>query len=121
MSNRQISQTTKDLIAAKAKIDSPEKWCQGSSYKPHTHQYCSMGAVASLYRNVILGPFISFERASLGDIRRYGNAACILRKVVCKRNVKYNPVSFNDNSTHEEVMKWWDEAIAYSMQKDNKE
>lgn len=97
------------LIAAKALIDSPEKWAQGSSAKdaqgfivalhsPDAVSFCSLGAVGKLCSGSGYLDDETYEAS-----RKYLRDACGTRLVT----------SYNDapNRTHAEVMQMFDKAI----------
>lgn len=98
------------LIAAKALIDTPEKWAQGelardanndpvSMFSEKAVCFCAMGAV---------------YKVPVG----WKNTAEILKKLDAaaaeKANQAWNIASFNDKATHAEVMQVFDRAIELS-------
>lgn len=97
-----IKKTSELLREAKALIDTPDKWMQGeycneSSYEDSTC-FCSLGAIKKT-----LGRIVKYE----SDTNRVSIA---LGKVIPGgyRNI----ASWNDESTHDQVMAKWNEAIA---------
>lgn len=113
---------TETLIAAKALIDTPEKWTTGSYsrdennnclpdiFDPAACKFCSLGAI---------------ERVSPEESKWMPNsfaylARCFLNKAIdsISRHAASTIVRFNDNSTHEQVMKAFDKAIEISKKKE---
>jgi hypothetical protein len=92
------------LRAARKRIDSPEKWCQGTwgynscADAPH----CLMGAARY---EVLQGP-----RASERDweIRNF----VALRAELLRMGWNASPMAFNDSHTHAEVLSLLDAVIA---------
>lgn len=98
-----MNQLARDLRAAKALIDTPEKWTQRAhartvegyscdSDDPKATSFCSLGAI---YRTVPVSEY-SREDCLRGALRPYAG----------------NIAHFNDNNTHADVMAAWDKAIA---------
>lgn len=90
------------LIAAKALIDTPEKWIQGNAAEdakgnqisPHdvaAVRFCSVGALGHVFSDDEYGDAVDYLKSHLGG---YGFVA-----------------EFNDTHTHAEVMAAWDRAI----------
>ncbi len=76
------------LRAARAKIEKPENWCQGSFRNGHA--YCALGAV----------------RESSYGVIRYIEACDVLERLA-------GPIpKYNDSHTHAEVLSLFDRAIA---------
>ena len=93
------------LIAAKAKIDTPDKWTKGDfaqnsdgdpvpSKSPYAVCFCSLGALYSLdIPPDLLGPVYDALDKAMGD---------------------ETVTHFNDTHTHSQVMAAWDKAIEAS-------
>ncbi len=98
-----VSQVKLDLIAAKALIDAPEKWCQGTtskSYPDGSIGRCAFGALVAVnYRREDNRLFRGAYNALLGEIPSSATMATSVER-------------FNDTHTHAEVMALWDRAIA---------
>ena len=93
--------TTKEvLIAAKALIDTPEKWCKGS-YQTIDGRYCAVGAADTA------SPPVLAVREEVYDAL----VDTMPRWYISRR---YIASSFNDarKTTHADVMAWFDRAIA---------
>ncbi|MGI9449346.1 MAG: DUF6197 family protein [Geminicoccaceae bacterium] len=93
------------LIAAKAKIEDPERWCQGwfardiaghpiGSRNPGACKWCSLGAI-----RVVWGP-LSYESKVLQTLA-----------VAALDQGFQLPEDLNDNTDHPTVMKMFDRAI----------
>lgn len=106
-----MSRLTNVLIAAKALIDTPEKWSQGSLYRDAT------GNISGGYREenqpvscCSLGALI--EATQDLDATVFGAAVVLLRREMGGGHIG----TYNDEigRTHEEVMAAWDRAIESS-------
>lgn len=92
------------LRAAKAKIEDPEHWCQGSyacdengngtySRDSRAHSWCAVGALFSMAQNFSVTSNLRMAALEQG----------------------YRSISYlNDESTHENVMKMYDRAIEFA-------
>ena len=91
------------LIAARAKIDTPQKWCTGALAKDlfgkscvplskSAVQYCAIGAVRSLGR--------------ISNLSR--DRAVVLLNSACSIPIHH----FNDRSEHADIMALYDKAIS---------
>lgn len=91
-----------DLIAARALIDTPEKWCKGR-WKDSTGRHCAFGALVAT-----LTP-ISGPEVDNGDERKH---ACI--SALDAHAPSGGFIDFNDHpdTTHPEIMALFDRAIA---------
>ena len=100
------------LIAARAKLDTPEKWYQGACWADadgdetvsaeHAVCFCTFGAVEAV------------QPTSLGedsDAWRYLN------------EVQHDPISYNDAAfrKHGDILVMFDEAIALAQQEENED
>lgn len=106
--------TKEYLTKAKAMIDTPEKWTTGTIARdangveiPHYEAgatcFCSLGALASVREGLLTAKEYSTE--NIWNV--HSSATNSLRSVI-GRSIS----TFNDNSTHEQVMKAFDDAIA---------
>jgi hypothetical protein len=96
----QVSQTKLDLIAAKALINTPEKWCQRRMFDVSStwqQQACSRGALIRIIGINIIAPLAN-SRLSMS--------------INALTKVMGNVGEYNDSHTHAEVMAMWDKAIA---------
>lgn len=117
--------TSEALKQARALIDTPEKWCQGSyalnengmsSYgdSPLACRFCSVGALQ--HTNPLM-----FDRE-----RKYKTrpAMPVLRQFLDRAADRVslgrfnNVVDFNDSRTHDQVMKVWDLAISLAEEEE---
>ena len=111
--------TSEFLIAAKAHIDTPDKWCQGSSakdkygnkvYVSHSYacKFCSYGALDK-EKQILLG-----EEMLPSEINDLHEKAEIF---LCRQTVYIRSgqglASFNDSHNHTEVMSMWDATIQH--------
>lgn len=93
--------TTKEvLIAAKALIDTPGKWCKGA-YKSNDGRYCAVGAADAVAPASTATRVVVYDALFDAMPRWY-------------RSRKYIASKFNDarRTTHADVMAWFDRAIA---------
>ena len=92
--------TSEILIAAKALIDEPGKWTQGTyarnsdmeevdSYSEDAVCFCSIGAIYRITPHIVSREGIGYLRSAMGP----------------------SVVVFNDTHPHAEVMQMWDRAI----------
>ncbi len=90
-----------DLIAAKARIDTPDKWFQGAWSSADVRRFCMVGALMGESREAKIEGIAALERALAAN----GWWAGV--------------ISFNDTRgrTHAEVMKIFDIAIAAARPK----
>lgn len=86
-----------NLIAAKALIDTPEKWIKGDYEKRGC--FCAFGAISK-----VLG-----VDPSVGE---YSPAAMALRHALEQINPTENVIGFNDSREHGDVMALFERAIA---------
>ena len=98
------------LKAAKALINTPDKWTQGR-YKDVTGGvwcFCSVGAIYEINR---VREYSISAYQSMGTPMRY------LTKAVHSTtgDVESNVLDYNDKSSHVEVMAMWDIAIGQAM------
>lgn len=100
--------TSEILIAAKARIDSPEKWCQGTYYRnedgvacprDHARSLCSVGALL----------FVSPSEHESDVVIR------CLSDVIDRSVTAWNDAP---ERTHPEVMAAFDRAIAIALEKE---
>jgi len=125
------------LIAAKAKIDTPEKWIKGIYAGTHVSYggelgfsrairvtdkpkcFCSIGAVLQVASEVLPVP-TDVSYATLLSVTRFDDTFLKVRQllidstnVFLKANLNRLPAvsTFNDNASHEEVMAMFDLAI----------
>lgn len=89
-----------DLIAAKALIDSPNKWCKGSYHAGGFHgfdRHCTLGAIFASTPNFDERDAIcnALMKALPQPDQRRGHALA----------------TYNDEHTHVEVMAWFERAI----------
>jgi len=111
MSNRKISDTTKNLIAARKLIEKPENWCQWSLAKnikgepvkindPTAFSFCIIGALDKIIGKETPYSYNYNERDLLFSVTS-------------------NPAVLNDSSTHKEVLETLDAVIKLSIIRDN--
>lgn len=95
-----MASTRENLIAAKALIDTPEKWGKGT-YEPSPGCYCALGALDAASEG---GRWTPFEVMAALTIALPDSAKDI--------------VAFNDdpNTTHADIMALFDRAIASQPQ-----
>lgn len=107
--------TSEKLIAAKAKIDTPEKWTQGDfsldKYGQYTQPegpnavcYCSLGALYAVGQGTINGTdALKYLAYAVWEIQGFRQGT---------ECVQFTTVhTYNDSHTHEEVMSVFDLAI----------
>ena len=95
MTSRTLTQATKDLIAAKARIEDPENWCQ--HHFTVNERVCAVQAVDDT---------APLSRANL--------AIMFLRKAA-RELFELFPAEVNDYLGHPAVMRMYDRAIQDSM------
>lgn len=117
MSDRKISQTTKNLMAARKLIENPEHWCKSTSARtedgwplpspnhPQAFSFCAVGALRRVIRVETLLP-------NLPEWQRLDFVA---------RITSVGPVYLNDHGTHQDVLNMFDRAIQLSVQQDHLE
>jgi hypothetical protein len=90
-----------DLIAAKALIDSPEKWTKGT-YRDEAGCMCPIGAVAKA-----MGVEYSVTPPNLGSVER------LLNDIAASVSDAPTVVAFNDRvtTTHADIMALFNRAI----------
>lgn len=89
-----------DLASAKAMIDTPKKWCQGSYHTGGFHgfdQHCMLGAV--------MASDVNF------DSRDATREALLRALPKADRRKPHALASFNDEHSHTEIMALFDRAI----------
>ena len=91
------------LIAARSKIDTPQKWCTGVLAKDHLGKSCAPGSESAV-QYCAVGALRSFEKTSpLSRMQAFTllNSACSI------------PIDhFNDRNEHADVMAVYDKAIS---------
>ncbi len=105
---RTESELARNLKAAKALIDKPEKWCQGQII--FQGRYCALGALRMAIVGYIDGPYTESQVAP------YLKAVHLLSGVFSPNLLECEPnvATYNDHhaTTHEMLMAKFDEAIA---------
>jgi hypothetical protein len=88
-----------NLIAAKALIDTPEKWGKGGYRDPFTGRLCAYGALGVAER---------------GDARNYSEALAYRLRVAVPDRFHGRVAEYNDHpdTTHADIMALFDRAIA---------
>lgn len=110
------------LISAKVVIEKPENWTRGwfardaennpvHSAERNAVCFCSLGAV----RKVMFGP----ESTEPCRDKTYNLIVNLMDDVVRDTFNECNVPTFNDNTTHEEVLKMFDKAIEVAKEKEN--
>ena len=95
MTSRTLTQATKDLIAAKERIEDRENWWPGPPEKANGRD-CAMTALNECDFHYPAWPYLRQAALELFDI--------------------YEPAAVNDTLGHEAVMRMYDRAIQLSME-----
>ena len=91
------------LIAARAKIDTPQKWCTGTLAKDLLGKSCTPGSESAV------------QYCAIGAIHSLGEISYLFREYAYDvlRSACSIPVShFNDRSEHADIMALYDKAIS---------
>src|SRR5688572_12995728 len=128
MSNRKLSETTKNLIAAKELINTPDKWCQRAYGKRKgepvallqlADTFCMKGAVYKVHGAKTTGDYHSLDM-----LLTYREFRFLETAINIKTDGYGNPTihGFNDRpkTTHRDVLEVFDKAIALSVMEDQK-
>lgn len=118
MSNRQISKTTANLMRAKAVIENPANWCQGTVVD-EKGRVCALGA---LYYKVHDYP--NTEWPQIEDDLKYLRVAATQEAQSRPHYTRVplgSPACVNDQMGHEAVIRMYDKAITLSMQQEAEE
>lgn len=99
------------LRAAKAKIENPENWIQGSAAIDRDGMNCDPDSLAAVAW-CSLGAFYSIRSTSYKDA-----GYSFLERSISKSGVP-GVANFNDTHSHAEVMSLWDKAISLSERKE---
>jgi hypothetical protein len=111
-----MNKSTADiLIEARDMISDPNDWCQGFMHRIRDDgekQHCSLGAVEKVCSNVagkeVYGDFLDIIKDPFRTLRK---AAETIGIPGSDKSPLDATARFNDNSTHEEVMDLFDQAI----------
>ncbi len=104
------------LIAAKALIDTPDKWFKGAFIGPDGKSYCALGALYHICNAKALPSATDainyLERAGM-ELHKLSSARCLWRDAM---PVLWSIVpSINDEGTHADVMAMYDVAIEHAL------
>ena len=101
------------LVIAKSKIDSENKWCQGSC-AINVKGFTVLAIDSSACRFCAAGAIISGIDEKCEKLSHE-----LLEEIIKKDSNHANLVEFNDSSTHKQVMELWDKAIAKALEQES--
>lgn len=106
MSDRQLPAVTKELIAARKRIENPENWTT-ETYCDFQGRRCAEGAIFDFYRD-------ASNHLGMRRTKERGEAYCVLA-AAAKELYGENIVRANDHLGHAAVMQLYDYAIRKSL------
>jgi len=132
MSNRKISETTKNLIAAREVIKKPENWTisqlarsragAGMSHDlQNAYSFCARGALLKV-KGVMNADDNFYWVYSIieEDMMLFRAINNVSQVKLDDLSGPYNPGGYNNSHSHENVLAMFDKAIALSIMEDQK-
>lgn len=108
--------TSEILIKAKSLIDTPDKWLT-EEYADGEGCFCSLGAIAFAEANTDNYSEVAFTKNWEND-----RPALLLNKAVNRNDhCEETFATYNDHSSHEQVMTAFDKAIQLALEEESKD